>query len=198
MGVVKLFREEFSGMDDECLDRVDRYFEFLGYYDEGLSKEGQRFPIESVLFALSLGLAATPIAERLIAKISRSAALKSSLKRIMQDHPELRGDPRAPEYFQAIADFAPTIAKNPLVAGNMMMQMHRVGPAHITPQLIHTLIEAQSNIERKDTGLGTLADPVANLAEAIQRHKQYMAGEEAYGGGPEAYARQRFWRPEPQ
>ena len=62
---------------------------------------------------------------------------------IYQMNPDLKKDPNVPHYFQAISDFAPDIAKNPLVAGNVLMQMHRVGPGFVTPQLIRELIGIQ-------------------------------------------------------
>jgi len=89
----------------------------------------------------SLGLSAVPLISHLVDKVSTSSKIKSSLRQIIADHPELRDDPNTPRYFQALVDFAPEIAANPLIAGNIMKQMHQVGPGVLTPSLIKELSE---------------------------------------------------------
>lgn len=187
--IVRLFRSEFGGMDNETFDYVDRYLEFLTLYDDGASmSKTARVPVESVLAALALGLAAVDPVERIVGKISTNYALKNSLRQILQNHPELRNNPHTPEYFQAVADFAPIIAKNPLVAGNIMMQIHRVGPSYVTPQLIETLIGVQDKAKPGGPGLSAMSEPVGEFAKAMRGHKEMMAGERGEG-----YGEARFW-----
>ncbi len=202
-GIIRLFHEEFKGMDEETFDQVDRYFEFLNLYDNGsgMAKTAGRMPpIESVLSALAFGLATTPLIEKLIGKIAKDRGLKESLRKILQAHPELRKDPNVPEYFQAVADFSPTVAKNPLVAGNVMMQMHRVGPSYVTPQLIETLVGIQKEIRPQELGLGAMAEPMRELAGEVRTHKKFMAGGGEYGeeGGPDLYRKQKFFSQKPR
>ena len=194
MGINRLFHNEFKDMDDDTFDHVDRYFEFLANYDNGagMSKTA-KVPIESVLSALALGLAASGPAARIIGKISQKYELKNSLKQVLQRHPELRRDPNVPEYFQAIVDFAPAVAKNPLVAGNIIMQMHRVGPAHVTPQLIGTLVDIQKEQGKEGLGLGTMAEPVAGLSEAMRAHKKAVSESEEV-----PYGQAGFWSSRPR
>ena len=90
----------------------------------------------------------------------------------MRDHPELKNDSNVPQYFQAIADFAPNIAENPLVAGNILMQMHRVGPAMVTPSLIKELVEMQVKTTQKPAE-----------SPAFQMAKQVGTAASFYGGG---------------
>jgi hypothetical protein len=196
-GIGRLFHSEFRDMDEETLDRVGGYFEFLSIYDNGAGHSKTAFslssvPVASVLAGLAVAFSASDPVERLIGKITRGQALKSSLKSVLQRHPELRKDPNVPEYFQAVADFAPIVAKNPLIAGNILMQMHRVGPSHVTPQLIETLVGIQKDVPTGGSGLSTMADPTAALGESVRKHKEYLAEEPGY------YRKQSFWSSEPK
>lgn len=85
-------------------------------------------------FALAgLGIAAAPLAAHLVGKVRTNIKIKNSLRQVLADHPELREDPNLNRYFQAIVDFAPRAASNPLVAGNILKQMSQIGPSVITP-----------------------------------------------------------------
>jgi len=86
-----------------------------------------------------LGLAATPLVMHLADKVSTNSRIKSTLRQVMADHPELREDPNTPRYFQALVDFSPKVAANPIAAGNIMKQLHQVGPGALTPSLIKEL-----------------------------------------------------------
>lgn len=86
-----------------------------------------------------LGLAATPLIAHLVGKARQNSKISGSLRQVMADHPELRSNPDTARYFQAIVDFSPKIAANPLVAGNVLKQMHQIGPGAITPSLIKDL-----------------------------------------------------------
>lgn len=88
-----------------------------------------------------LGISATPLIMHLADKVSTNSRIKSSMRQILADHPELRENPNTPRYFQALVDFSPRIAANPLAAGNIMKQLHQVGPGALTPSLIKELSE---------------------------------------------------------
>lgn len=154
-GLVALFKEEFGGVDEETFDRIERYTDYL-QTKEGQEHGGRAMAISNVLGPLALALAATPLIAHAAKAIMRSGELKNSLAKAIQMNPEIKDDPNVPMYFKALADFAPDVAKNPLVAGNLLIQMHRVGPAMVTPQLIGSLISMQGQIKRP--GLETIPE----------------------------------------
>lgn len=165
-GMVDLYAEEFGDIDAESFTKVNNYLEWLdlgeknaaGPYAGGAGKIMGN--IGKVIGPLSLALAAAPLIGHGLKALTKSTDLKRSLRRIYQMNPDLKKDPNVPHYFQAISDFAPDIAKNPLVAGNVLMQMHRVGPGFVTPQLIRELIGIQGQ-----TGAGKFPTPGAAAAE---------------------------------
>lgn len=178
-GLVELFRNEFKDMGDEAFDQVDRYFEYLSLYDETPHEKVGRFPaIESVLGTLAVGMAATPLIEKAIGFFTRKSAHKGALKKIMQQHPELRRDPYTPQYFQALVDFAPDLAKNALVAGNVMKEMHRMGPSALNANMIRDLVGTQKDIPRFGTGIQDMAEPTMSLAKQMREHKSLVSGED--------------------
>lgn len=162
------FAEEFGDMDEECFNRIDRYFEYLSLYDSGMNKEA-KFGFAGALSLAALGLAATPLIEKGISSAMSSSRHKASLKKILQQHPALRRDPNIAQYFQAVVDFAPDIAKNAMVAGNILEAMHRIGPAALDANRIGQLISMQKEIPPFSTGLSTMADPVHRFSDIFRK-----------------------------
>lgn len=153
-GLVELFRKEFGDIDEETFDRIDRYMDYLYVVEKeaavDLSSAGTASTLKAlanILAPLSLALAATPLIGQAAKAVGRSIGLRSSLKEAIRMNPELKNDPNVPMYFRAISDFAPDVAKNALVAGNVLTQMHRIGPSLLTPQLIGQLISMQGQIK---------------------------------------------------
>lgn len=144
--MVDLFKEAFANVDAESFRRINDYLEWLDL-SEGEKNAALGATIGKILGPLSLALAASPLIGHGLKAITSGSALKGSLDRIYQMHPELRDDPNVKDYFQAVADFAPEVAKNPLVAGNVIAQMHRAGPSFVTPQLIRELIGIQGQTQ---------------------------------------------------
>jgi hypothetical protein len=165
-GVVDLFREEFGDIDKDTFDKIDRYMDFLSEYDKE-AQAGMSFG--KVLAPLSLALAAAPLVGAGIKSLMTKSTLASSLKKAKAMHPELRNDPNVGMYFDAIASFAPDVAKNPLVAGNMLVQMHRVGPTFVTPQLIKELIGMQ---HQSGKPLGEIAGGTAKGVIDVAKYYQ--------------------------
>jgi hypothetical protein len=166
--MTRLFREEFGDVDETTFRRMNDYLEFIDAQES--EKEGSPITqsIGKILGPLSLALAATPLIGSIAKSISSGSAKKKSLAKIYQMHPELKSDPNVPMYYQAIADFAPEVAKNPLVAGNVIIQMHRVGPAWVTPQLIRELIGIQTAGEMgasKSKHMYDMQKPMIELAK---------------------------------
>lgn len=114
-----------------------------------------------------LGLAAAPFVGHLTHKMKRAGKIKQSLTQIMQEHPELRQNPHTPRYFQAVVDFAPDVAANSLVAGNVLKAMHQIGPGSVTPKMLSELLSVQKDYQ------STTEPPkaVANFGEALSKTK---------------------------
>jgi len=167
--MVELFKEAFANVDAEGFRRINDYLEWLEY-SEKTSALGAT--IGKILGPLSLALAATPLIGHGLRLLTSGSALKGSLEKIYRMHPELKNDPNVQDYFQALADFAPDIAKNPLVAGNVIMQMHRVGPSFVTPQLIRELIGIQGQSQSPKFGTPSssaaeMSKPTMDLAKML-------------------------------
>jgi hypothetical protein len=170
----RLFREEFGDVDESTFRRMNDYLEFI----EVQEKEAQSplaGTIGKIMAPLSLALAATPLIGGLAKSIAAGSAKKRAIAKIYQMHPELKSDPNVPMYYQAIADFAPEVAKNPLVAGNVIIQMHRVGPSWVTPQLIRELIGIQTAGEMGETKskqMFAMQKPMIELARYYQTEEK--------------------------
>lgn len=128
--------------------------------DAGTAKAARGgFLQKGLLPALGMGIIALPLMMSGLASLARTSGLKKSLGQIMKDHPELRNDPNAGRYFQAISDFAPAVATNPLLAGNVMKQLHQIGPAALTPAMIKDLLGVQETASKlKQPTQGQLKD----------------------------------------
>lgn len=134
--------------------------------EHALSKQAE-FPYKPVqlgLSALTTGLAAAPFIAHMAHKSGQEKKIKASLKAILNDHPELRDDPNTARYFQAIVDFAPDVASNALVAGNVMKTMHQIGPGSVTPKMISELLQVQKNYDDRPTTGKSLGEVGAGLA----------------------------------
>lgn len=122
--------------------------------------------------AAGLALGAAPFLSHMAHRSQREKKIKASFARILQDHPELRSDANTPRYFQAIVDFAPDVAANALVAGNVMRTMHQIGPGAVTPKMISELLAVQSGFEERPTTgrlLGDAAKSLPNAARMLAR-----------------------------
>ena len=118
------------------------------------------------LGAAGLALGAAPFISHMAHRSGRETKIKQSLQRILQDHPELRSDPYTPRYFQAVVDFAPDVAANPLVAGNVLKTMHQIGPGAVTPKMIAELLQVQSGYDDRPTAGKLLGEAGRALPKA--------------------------------
>lgn len=196
-GIVRLFREEFGDIDEETFERLNGYTEWMEIQDKNAAAGGGSGALfwPSLIAALSLGLAATPHLERGVASISRGFELKKSLRTILSDHPELRNDPNVNKYFQAIVDFAPDIAKNPTVTGNLIGEMHRMGPGALTWQTLRDLIGMQAGMPQPTTGVSEMAEPLREFGREMRARKEFIAGgERDTSQRTRAVGEAGFWR----
>lgn len=152
---------------DEALDRMFGTLHYVERYGEPEDKEAvakllpmindaigemqkeAEIPSWAVgMGAASLALQAAPIIDYAIRRSQRSGRIQESMKQILRENPDLRTDPNTARYFQAIVDFAPDVAANPLVAGNVLVQLHRLGPTAVTPKTIAELLDIQGAVNK--------------------------------------------------
>jgi len=110
---------------------------------------------QPIMAAMALSGVAAPVIASGVKAITQSGNLKNSLTRILRQHPELRNDPNVGHYFQILTTFAPHVAQNPILAGNLMKRWHETGPDLIQPGMIKELLDIENqsgNIERTTQG----------------------------------------------
>ncbi len=122
------------------------------------------------LSAAGVGLAAAPFIAHATRRRAQEGKIKKSFAEVMRDHPHLRGDPHLSRYFQAIVDFAPNVAANSLVAGNVLNSMHQIGPQAVTPEAIGKLLSVEKDYVGQPQGadlLSETAKPVSDFGHTI-------------------------------
>ena len=106
---------------------------------------------QPAMAAMALAGVTAPVIASGIKAMTQSGNLKVSLTRLLNQHPELRNDPNVAHYFQILTTFAPHVAQNPVLAGNLLKRWHETGPDLITPNMIKELLDIENqsgNIEK--------------------------------------------------
>lgn len=138
--------------------------------------------------AMAAGGVATPVIASGIRAMTQSGNLKTSLTRLLSQHPELRNDPNVAHYFQILTTFAPHVAQNPILAGNLLKRWHETGPDLITPNMIKELLEIENqsgNIERTTQDqVNTLARTMIDISKTDFGDKGKGKTQIYYVGGP--------------
>lgn len=157
-----------EGFDQGDYDKAARYLDSLGIDDEektakvrlpkGVLGDLARMagPLLGTGMLLALG------GEKLYAHVAGKKALSGSLTAIKKQHPELRRDPMTDQHFQAISDFAPSIAKNQVVAGNLLLKMKQWGA--IDHKTVQDLISMEESLAKARPQSPTVADTVRTMA----------------------------------
>jgi len=171
--IQSLIKQAVSEIDNE-----DDFEALLGVLD-WIEKEAQIAPpsrsntLGNVLAAIgAAGALAGPVAKG-VQLMRRQNQLTASMTQILQDYPSLKNDPNTPRYFRLLKDFAPDIAANPLVAGNVMNSFSRLGPASITPQVINELLGLQGrSAQNLSDSISSIAQPASRAAEIVLNRAQ--------------------------
>jgi hypothetical protein len=136
---------------------------------------------QPTMAAMALSSVAAPVIASGVKAITQSGGLRSSLTRLLRQHPELRNDPNVGHYFQILTTFAPHVAQNPILAGNLLKRWHETGPDLITPNMIKELLDIENqsgNIER------TTQDQVNTMARTMMDMAKSDFGGGRRGGAP--------------
>lgn len=119
------------------------------FVDHGTDLEKRAF--SPLLSGLQANLAALPMKELQKlreAESTRVTALQDSLKSILKTHPQLAGDETSlAEHFDVMSRFAPDVASSPVLAGNILSQLHKLGPGALTHQMVAELRKIQEGLD---------------------------------------------------
>jgi len=200
-----LVGRHFDYVQEETLVKIAHYCEYLSVIEgeedprirkvldgDEMDKEAQPLPGvaaakrggimswigSGALPAAGVAAVSLPLIMSGLESLGRTRKLKKSLQKIMRDHPELRNDSNAGRYFQAISDFAPSVASNPLLAGNVMKQLHQIGPAALTPAMIKDLLGVQETANKMRRTPQDLKD----FGQSIIEMSKATAGAQPRGG----------------
>lgn len=78
---------------------------------------------------------------------ARPLKIRESFQQILKDHPHVATNPKSvAQHFRTIAYFAPDIASDPVVAGNVINSLSKLGPGALTHQLVKELRQLQEGI----------------------------------------------------
>lgn len=136
---------------------IDKEAAFPG--DEEYKSSGS---VRNMIQPALAAMAAAPFISKMMRGARTRRHINQSAQSIYDQHPELRDDPHSASYFNAIRDFAPSLAANPLVAGNVMKAMHQVGPGFVTPKVLKELLDVQEQYDKQQSGP---ADALSGLSK---------------------------------
>lgn len=188
-------RARIDSLIKEAAASIDNYPDFerlMGLFDwlekeaEGSGNSWLKNNLGTVLGASAAAFNLTQAITTGAKKLNRSYRQKQAFAQILRDYPNLRHDVNTPRYFQLIIDFSPAIAENPLVAGNVMEEFRKLGPAAITPVRINELLGLQAAISRNHVDeVKSITEPLAksfevgaktynDRAEQGKTHKEFL------------------------
>jgi hypothetical protein len=126
----------------------------------------KRANITNILQAVGATMSLAPAIYAGAKWAGRKMQLKKSREQILRDNPALRNEPRFNQYFDMIASFSPEVAAQPILAGNVLENIRRLGPAAVTPQLINDLLGLQGRLAPTTAEtLGTVSSGIGRAAE---------------------------------
>lgn len=178
-----------SASDDiHDLEDYDRVFSLLAYLrsvPEMTKEAAWKSSADTVLKGLAVTSGVATLAMPAYKAYRNKADLDKSFKQVIQEHPTLGAAANLPmtkRYFDALVAFAPPIAKNSLVAGNVLSRMHRLGPAMMDINMVKELVstnKAHQEAVSKMPGL-TLADLKGAASEISGAFPKPVADSDRY------------------
>lgn len=142
----------------------------------------------------TLALAASPMIKDRIARRRRERQIGESVQQIVNENPTLRDDPNAHHYFRIIKNFAPDVAADPLLAGNVMRDMQTFGPRALTTTRVKDLLSLQReygsyqredspNLEPLGKSLNEFSKATSKAVGSYTDNDVAPAAARSYGGG---------------
>jgi hypothetical protein len=68
-------------------------------------------------------------------------AQSASYNTVMEANPHLRNDPSSAQYFNTVRNFAPSVAADPVLLGNVLNDMQTMGPAAMTVERVKGMVD---------------------------------------------------------
>lgn len=151
-------------VDFQDFYNVSNLFVAMSKTAEAEGKKGWGKALDYGLKGAMLTSVIAPLAMQAYGMFKNKKAYQDSFGTIMREHPNLaNGTSRTmtARNFDAIKQFAPDIAKNSLVAGNVLQRMHRAGTQHMDINVIKELANSQkfvSDFRKDEQGAGFAAN----------------------------------------
>ena len=152
-----------EGFDQADYDKAARYLESLGIEDDE-SEKTARIKLPKTTLGRLAGIAGPLLGtgmllalggEKLYSEITTRKAFKSVLSQIKKQNPELRRDPMTDQHYEVLTSFSPSLAKNAVVAANLLLKMKQWGAIdHKTVQDLITMEKNLAETRRPSTGFG--------------------------------------------
>jgi hypothetical protein len=141
--VVRFVKEAFSKEEPIVVERLAKIAE--AFVKCGSAEEKLAF--SPLLAGLQQTLALQPLEElkrQREEEAHRMEAIKSSLSQLVKSNPALAADPQGlAQHFEVMTRFAPDVAAEPTLAGNILGQLHKMGPGAMTHQMVAELQKMQ-------------------------------------------------------
>lgn len=141
--MTRFIKEAFSGEEPIVIERLAKIAE--AFVKCGSAEEKLAF--SPLLAGLQQTLALQPIEElkrQREEEAHRHEAIRNSLAQIVQSNPALAADPQGlAQHFEVMTRFAPDVAAEPTLAGNILGQLHKLGPGSMTHSLVAELQKMQ-------------------------------------------------------
>jgi len=141
--IVRFIKEAFVSEEAVVVERLAKIAE--AFVKCGSDEEKLAF--SPLLSGLQQTLALKPIEElkrQHEEEAHRHEAIRNSLRQLVQTNPALAADPQGlAQHFEVMTRFAPDVAAEPTLAGNILGQLHKLGPGSMTHQLVGELQKMQ-------------------------------------------------------
>jgi hypothetical protein len=143
--IAELIKEAANDIDNE--DDLEAFLGLASWLEKEAWSDSTTNTLRNVVLPIAgVAFAATPLIVHGTRAAMRAQKHGQSLKTILSEHPALREDPNTSRYFHMIKSFAPDVAANSLIAGNVMEELRKLGPAAVTPARISELLQLQGRI----------------------------------------------------
>ena len=168
-GLMKQAAAEITDVDDFYY--VENLMRFLEKTAADGGKQGISMGQAAQIASLGLGAATAiaPLAARLYGGMKAKKRLKKTLTEVQSDHPGLFSPAKVEQTkrnFGVIKDFAPHIAQNALVAGNVLARMDEYGPRAMDINTVKEMAETQKTVqEGLGKGRGSVAGDVLKAGQ---------------------------------
>ncbi len=138
----QLVADVFKNATPEVMAKLSCALDYMSEYDEDMEKRAQA---TRTFDAVAGALLAVPVLGLLGRKAYQGVKGMGMLDRVYKEHPQLKHDPNIPRYYKLVRTFAPQVAANELLLGNVLKMMVDMGPAAVTPGSVQDLLSFETS-----------------------------------------------------